>query len=222
MFCVPITAEDMTGALRKGEKARKEVDLLEMRLDAMDRCDVGELVRSAGPPLMVTFRSKGQGGNGKIEPDAQCRYLTEAIRAGADYVDVEYALPRPLRRKILQGRGHTRVVLSSHFSDGTPSLGALRGLFREMAASQADVIKIVTAAASWQDNLRVLSLIPEARGVGINIIAFCMGPFGRISRVLAHLMGSYISFVTLEEGEESAPGQMTIKEMKRMVEQFSR
>jgi len=35
------------------------------------------------------------------------------------------------------------------------------------------------------------------------------------------LMGSYLTFVSLEGGQESAAGQITVIEMKRMLEYFS-
>ena len=83
------------------------------------------------------------------------------------------------------------------------------------------IIRVPITAISTLPFRKSTSFIPEGRWMGIDVIAFCMGLFGCISRVLAHLMGSYISFVPLETGEESAPGLMTIKEMKWMMERFS-
>jgi 3-dehydroquinate dehydratase len=48
-----------------------------------------------------------------------------------------------------------------------------------------------------------------------------MGPRGRISRIFSHVMGSYVSFVSLEKGQESADGQISIGEMKKVLEILS-
>ena len=51
---------------------------------------------------------------------------------------------------------------------------------------------------------------------GLKIIAFCMGEQGKISRVMAPLLGSYLTYASLNKGEESAPGQLTVKEIKEV------
>ncbi|MCK5552587.1 MAG: type I 3-dehydroquinate dehydratase, partial [Deltaproteobacteria bacterium] len=84
----------------------------------------------------------------------------------------------------------------------------------ECNGAGADIVKIVTYANTMEDNLRVLGLIPHTRRTGGEIIAFCMGELGRISRIMAPLLGSYFSYASLERGAESAPGQLTIEEIK--------
>ena len=59
-----------------------------------------------------------------------------------------------------------------------------------MLAADADIVKLVTLANHPADNLRLLSLIPQAQARGKDIIAFCMGPLGKWSRVAAPLLGS--------------------------------
>jgi len=97
----------------------------------------------------------------------------------------------------------------------------LEKIFGDCADTHSDIVKIVTRAETWADNLRVLELIPKAHNLGIRIIAFCMGPMGRISRVVSHMMGGYLTFASLEQGEESADGQMTVTEMKKIMEHLS-
>jgi 3-dehydroquinate dehydratase type I len=81
----------------------------------------------------------------------------------------------------------------------------------------AHIVKICTYARAMEDNLQVLGLIPYARKKGRTIIAFCMGEKGRISRVMAPLLGSYLSYASLDKGSESAPGQLTIAEMREIL-----
>jgi 3-dehydroquinate dehydratase type I len=77
-------------------------------------------------------------------------------------------------------------------------------------------------AKTWDDNLRVLELIPEARESDIKIIAFCMGHIGRMSRIFSLLMGAHFTFASLKAGQESAPGQVSVSEIKMMLEYFGK
>ena len=90
-----------------------------------------------------------------------------------------------------------------------------------MAATGADVVKIVTHASAQTDNLTVLGLIPLAEKMGIGMIAFCMGPLGRISRVACPLLGGAFTFASLKKGQESASGQVPATEMKMILEALS-
>jgi 3-dehydroquinate dehydratase type I len=139
---------------------------------------------------------------------------------GADFVDVEFSMPQIYRQEIFQAEGTSKLILSAHLLNKTPPKEKLEDLFRKMTATGADMVKIITYARAPEDNLRVLGLIPLARALGTKIIAFCMGPEGRISRIFALMMGGYLSFASLEEGQESAPGQLPVRKMKKLLEMF--
>ena len=218
MFCIPIIAKNTDEAFEKIARASTLADMLEIRLDMMDMFDLHEIIKAASKPVLVTYRSKKEGGKGIEDPAARTDYILTAIQKGADLVDVELSLPRRWREKILDTEGGSRIVISTHINDGTPSQLDLEKIFKDCADTHSDIVKIVTRAETWADNLRVLELIPKAHDLGIKIIAFCMGPMGRISRIVSHLMGGYLTFASLEEGEESADGQIPIRQMKQIID----
>jgi 3-dehydroquinate dehydratase type I len=78
----------------------------------------------------------------------------------------------------------------------------------------ADVIKIVPFARSWEDNLSILSLIPFAKERRQKIVAFCMGEKGKISRILSPFFGAAWTYASIDRTRVSAPGQMTVRELK--------
>jgi 3-dehydroquinate dehydratase len=41
-----------------------------------------------------------------------------------------------------------------------------------------------------------------------------MGPKGRVSRIVAPVFGSAFSYASLRKGTETAPGQLTVSEMR--------
>jgi 3-dehydroquinate dehydratase len=48
-----------------------------------------------------------------------------------------------------------------------------------------------------------------------------MGPMGRMSRVFSVPMGAYMTFASLEAGQESANGQIPVDKMKEIMELLS-
>ncbi|OQY45886.1 MAG: hypothetical protein B6240_08090 [Desulfobacteraceae bacterium 4572_87] len=203
MICIPIMARNTSHAIQKMARASALGDLMEIRLDVMEAFDLSEIIRAASMPVIVTYRS---------------RYLKEAVRVGADYVDVEYAIPPEHRKLLFEERGHAKLILSKHFHNGAPSKKILEDLFRKMAAAGADVVKIVTHAKTSEDNLAVLGLIPLAAKMSVEIVAFCMGPLGRMSRVACPLLGGAFTFASLKRGQESASGQVPATEMRMILE----
>ncbi|MBW1722567.1 MAG: type I 3-dehydroquinate dehydratase [Deltaproteobacteria bacterium] len=218
MICIPILARDTREAEEKIRRAERLADLLEIRLDVMGRFDLHGIIRAAAKPVIVTYRSRQEGGKGKDCYATVARYLCQAAEAGVDFIDIEYSMPGGIRKKIFEARGNSMIIVSTHLLNGTPDRDTLEDLMKKMAATGADVIKIVTRAETVEDNLRVLELIAPARGLGLDIITFCLGSKGRISRIISPLLGGYLTFASLEEGEESAEGQIPAKTMKTILE----
>jgi 3-dehydroquinate dehydratase type I len=220
MFCIPIVARNQGEALQKIAKSALHADLLEIRLDLMDTFSLEGLITATPRPVMITYRTEQEGGMGKADPETLVATLIEAVRLGAHYVDVEYRLHRKWRDMILQTEGNTHFILSSHFNESTPTKQELRSLLAACASVGTGIVKIVTRANHWKDNWRVLDLIADARKLNTDMVAFCMGPMGRVSRILSLPMGALLTFASLEAGDESASGQIPIHEMKKWVEFF--
>ena len=221
MICIPIMARNNTEALEKIAEVSALADMIELRLDVMEKFDLKEIIESATNPILVTYRSKREGGEGSADYGTRVHYLLEAMEAGSDYVDVEFSIPLEWRQRVFQMKGSCGLVVSCHLLNGTPHREKLEGILKNMAATGADIVKIVTWARAWEDNFRVLELIPKAQAMGIGIIAFCMGPLGRISRIACSLMGGYMTFASLEKGQESASGQIPAPDMKKILEMLS-
>jgi 3-dehydroquinate dehydratase type I len=222
MYCIPIIAKDTEEAVKKIGKAGKFADFLEVRLDLMESFDIRRLIMAAEKPVIITYRSVIEGGKGKDGYEKSAGYLISAVEAGADFIDVELAMPYEIRDNILKSRGKTKVIISTHISAGTPTGAELENIFNRSVEAGADIVKVVTIALEWEDNLRILGLISRAKKEGVRIISFCMGRLGRMSRVFSVLMGGYMTFASLEAGQESADGQIPIDKMKEITGFFSK
>ena len=69
------------------------------------------------------------------------------------------------------------------------------------------VIKIATMARCITDSLRMLDLVNRHE----NVAGMCMGPYGEITRILAPIYGSPMTFAAV--GREASPGQLDAREL---------
>ncbi|MGQ9921726.1 MAG: type I 3-dehydroquinate dehydratase [Desulfobacca sp.] len=211
-LCIPIIAGEQAAARQALARIRPLGYLAELRLDYLADPDVAALLAPPRGPVIVTNRLPSEGGRWQ-GPERQRQILLEqALAAGADYVDIEFAADPSWRQEMLAARGQSRIILSWHDCTGTASPACLADTMLAMVAAGADIIKIVALALSPAAALAPLALIPAARERGQEIIAFAMGPAGKYSRLVAPLLGSYLTFAVLEAGQESAPGQLTVQE----------
>lgn len=187
--------------------------LAELRLDYLAHPDLPRLLRSPRGPVIVTNRLPGEGGRWQGEERDRQRLLEQAVSLGADYVDVEFNADPEWRMDILAGRGRSKIILSWHDFQGTSTPYRLADTMLAMTELRADIIKIVVYAHKPADCLALLALIPGALERGQDIIAFCMGPAGKYSRIISPLLGGYLTFAVLAAGQESASGQLTVPEL---------
>jgi 3-dehydroquinate dehydratase type I len=217
LLCVPVQASGTEAALTKIKRAAVFADLVELRLDLIGRPRVEELIGASTVPVIATFRSRGQGGAGT--DGAAADMLLRARDAGAAYVDVEFGLPRDVRRSLLREAGLHRAILSCHMIERTPPVNTLIRLMDRMCEEGPAMVKIVSRACFQEDSLSVLSLIPLARARGVGVSAFCMGRKGMLSRVLSLYMGAALGFAALDEQDRTADGQIPVRMMRLMLQQ---
>lgn len=220
LVAVTVTADTPRQMQARMEAAAKAgADVVELRLDYLrevNKSEVKELLAGKPCPVIVTIRAAWEGGRYPGKEADRLHLLTEAVQAGAEYVDLEYVAYRDHRedcRQLLDAchANRTRLILSMHDFKRTP--GNLDALFAEMAGSEADVVKLATTARHVTDSLRMLESL---RYVEKPAIGLCMGGPGVMTRVLAGRAGAFLTFCSLEDGEEAAPGQVPVADMLNM------
>ncbi len=190
----------------------RDVEMAEIRLDSCDLSDeeIAE-VFGCDIPLIATCRISGCGLR-----TAEHR-LTEAIKAGARFADLELDAPVSLGRRIARACAEWGTVLirSYHDFEGTASADELRAVADRCRHSGGEIVKIVTYAHDAGDAARVLSLYNYYTAE--SLVAFAMGQEGAFSRVECLRRGSPFSYCCADASEASAPGQMTYEAMYRAV-----
>ena len=220
MICIPIMTETTEEALRQMPPCFAMADMVELRIDAIRDIDLPSLLSSPGGKVVVTNRKRDEGGQFSGNEEERIALLCEAVSLKADFVDIELStdlqLISQLVETIKKHGGLTQLIVSYHNFIATPQMDELYRICDESYRCGADIVKIVTYARSLDDNLMILNLICTIHRQNRNIIAFCMGETGKISRVVTPLFGSFITFAAREKGAESAPGQLTVNEMKEI------
>ena len=245
MICTSIqgkTLEEILEILESGE-----VEMAEIRLDLcdLDEEEIEELFTQSDVPLIATCRiaslaqrvaaeddllddagkvlseqglyaSQPRKGRNPAEELAE-NQLLKAIEAGAKYVDLEVEAPPMMGRKIRQACQEygTMLIRSFHDFEGTPPEATLLSLLEKGRRFGGEVVKIVTTATCKADADRVLALYREAEPG--TLVAFCMGPEGRESRLEALKQGAPFTYACLTADEATAPGQWTAAEMDEAV-----
>ncbi len=219
-ICIPIAETTLEKSLMAIKEASLLADLIEVRADYLKRVKLALLVENRRKPFIVTNRRKEEGGKYRGEERKRLSVLKEAIDLGVDYVDVELATERSMLQGLIRNKRRTQVILSFHDFRKTPSQKELQRLFGQMVRLGADVIKIVSFARSWEDNLTILSLILFAKAREQEIVAFCMGEKGKVSRLFSPFLGAAWTYASLSKVKASAPGQLPVRELKDIWEKM--
>ena len=141
--------------------------------------------------------------------------LLRAVELGASYVDIETTARPALREAVLRAsrQNGCRVIFSYHNHQTTPRTQVLESIVGRAFSEGADVVKVACQVREAADNVRLLALLQHQRWRG-RLIITGMGRHGRITRIVAPLLGSRLAFVRAVGSRPTAPGQLTSRELE--------
>jgi 3-dehydroquinate dehydratase / shikimate dehydrogenase len=203
LLCVTVTGRTME-ELRRARDAAAFADMVEVRLDTVDRPDAIAAIEGRRRPVLVTCRASWEGGYFQGSEEERERLLSDAQSAGAEFVDVEARaefVSIITRRR--RGRG---IVLSLHAFGEPPS--DLLERARAMRSTGAEIVKIAIDAQRLGDVLPLMDLASHPDFIdpdGMNgHVLLAMGQPGVPTRVLAARLGNRWTYA----GDGVAPGQI--------------
>lgn len=198
--------------IRKAENA--QADFVEVRLDLLEETrNLHDLPKSTDMPLIAANKLINERGYFSGTEIERQQTLQSAAKNGFEFVDVDFLSPKRDETICMLRDLHAKTIISYHNYDGIISTSAMKRIFDKQIASGASICKIVLTAKQIEDNLHVLNFVSFASTMA-QLVCFCMGEQGKISRLLSPLFGAFFTFASLERGSETAPGQMTITEMQ--------
>ena len=217
--CVSVCAKTAVEMIAKIRSAEKHADVVEVRFDCLDsdelcifRSQISTL--SLEKPILATFRSPEQGGNGAVTRDERTAFWNaEAGKFWA--VDLEEDILNEIC-------SHATRIASHHDFAGVPT--DLNAIFERLASSDCDVIKIAVTANDITDAIGMWKLIERARATNKRMIPIAMGDAGKWTRILGLEHGAFLTYASLDASGETAPGQVNARELRDLyrVDQLDR
>jgi len=209
VICVSIFENTVSNLL----DGLKIVNFAEIRLDNLNPTKAEfKKIFSNDKILIATMRP------GKVSDDRRAAFLLSAIKAGAKYVDIEIESRQFLFKDVIkEARDHNcKVIVSYHNHQETPKIEHLEAIVGDCFKMGADIAKVACLAKNKDDCLALLGLLAKNK----NVIPIGMGKAGRITRVAGPLLGAPFTFASLEEGKETAVGQLSFNSLKRLIEEI--
>ncbi len=177
LLCETVTGPTMADLI--AARDRSCADLVELRLDLVDRPDVAGALAGRRRPVIVTCRARWEGGGFDGSEEERRTLLRAALEGGAEWVDVEF---RAGFDELVRA-GAACVVVSLHDFDAVPT--DLDALARAMRQTGAGLIKVAVTPSRLADTLALREIGRAGAAVVIGL-----GVTGLPTRLLARWYGS--------------------------------
>ena len=172
-------------------------------------------------PLLLTFRTKKEGGEKAIDTKDYKELNLRAAKTGyVDFIDVEIFTGDDVVREIIDGAhaAGVKVIASNHDFFKTPAKSDIIYRLRKMQDMGADIPKIAVMPQSRRDVLTLLCATEEMVSDYADrpIITMSMAGTGVISRLCGEVFGSSMTFGAAKKA--SAPGQMGVNDLNTVLD----
>jgi 3-dehydroquinate dehydratase/shikimate dehydrogenase len=209
MICAIIKGPTLQAAHQQMKQAYQIADLVELRLDGftdLNEAALKALKATYKIPVIFTLRDVSQGGHYQ---GTEAQRLAEIRRLAAlepDYLDLEHHVMCDFVEEISRCHPKIKLILSYHDMTKTPE--DLDRIYEALSQKSAYLYKIAVTAQQSIDTLRLLNW---AKTVKQRMIAISLGTAGQPSRVMGSIFGCPFTYATLDDMQQTAPGQFNIK-----------
>lgn len=172
-------------------------------------------------PLLLTVRNEKEGGVFPGSERERAQVILESLSL-AEGIDIELRMDTELRDEIIQQAksSNVDVIISYHDLHSTPAQDTLLEIMEEEESAGADIAKVAVFARTKRDVFRLLNVLERALDrLSIPVIAIALGDVGKVSRVVAPLLGSAATYGYV--GRETAPGQIEAEKLREILDLLS-
>jgi 3-dehydroquinate dehydratase-1 len=132
------------------------------------------------------------------------------------YIDLDIFDQQSELAQIKGTHMETSVICSYHNYENTPSMTELSNIIASMMQYEPQIYKISCHCQNEQSALRLLELLLDLKVQKLKYIVLGMGDYGSITRLYGPLWGNHLNFLALRPGMESANGQLSIDQFKKI------
>ncbi|MFO1020873.1 MAG: type I 3-dehydroquinate dehydratase [Planctomycetales bacterium] len=208
MICISVTPRSRQLARVDILNAARQADLVEICLDHLIKePNVTELLEGAGKPIIVSCRSKQQGGAWEGTEEERQTLLRQAIVAQPDWIELDLDMAAKIPRF-----GKTKRLISVTQYDRP--LSNLEAFYEQAIAQKADAVKFAGPTLSLEQAWPMLAAVSKRRD--IPVVAQGLSRAGITMSLLGAKYGSPWIYAALEKGMELYPGQPTVTELEEI------
>lgn len=204
MICVPIKNSDLKELLKIYKRAQLSADMTEIWFDRIHSSLTNEFLSQIFIHKVKPIIYKFEGNEDN---------LSRILKSKIDYIDLDISTSTELIKKIKNQFPKTKIIISHHDFEGTPTIKNLENLSQKIIKKGADIVKIATTAKTINDCFKVFSLLEFLQSKNQRAICLCMGKLGKLTRIAGHLFGNYLMYCPLDKKQITASGQLTVKEL---------
>ncbi|HEY0429955.1 MAG TPA: shikimate dehydrogenase [Pyrinomonadaceae bacterium] len=210
-ICVSVYAETAGEFIENIKRAEKSGDVVELRFDFLAESELENALEKtcdlkSSKNLLLTFRPEEQGGKRVLTKDERERFWCSGYDFCTNWADAEIDMVETVSHWLFE-----KIICSYHDFSSTPE--NLSEIYKNLKATNADVLKIAVQAGDITDSLAVWKLLEKAKSEDTQIIPIAMGEAGKWTRILGLAHGAFMTYAALDAGRETASGQLTAKEL---------
>lgn len=213
MIITVIQCHDYDIATEQIRQIQTQTDGIELRIDYSNTLDLGAIAALRHEfklPMVFTLRKPSQGGVYQQDEAQRLQNLMALAEIGPEYIDIESDVSHEFVEALKFKFPQIKLICSYHNFNETPS--ELMEILQSMQHPCFDVYKLAMKTNHILDALRLMQFVNTYHdqycltGIG-------MGEAGQCTRILSPVLGNAMHYVSLDESQATAPGQLTLHEL---------
>ena len=217
-LCIPIKEKNPEKILQLIHQAKnKKANIVEIWLDQIsDFCNekifseknkkiLKKILNCTDIQKLCVLKDLSEKGNFCGSPTQKLKILSECAKENTAFCDFCEDTPDDILKKFCDTKKNTKLIISAHFWDHTPTLEELKKLSKKFLSKGADIVKIATTPKNKKDVDIIFRLDEFLTKEKIPHIVLSMKEIGKKTRFLKNNEFMFVSMKT-----KTAPGQINI------------
>lgn len=218
-FCIPLIAQSWAEVESVLAHHGRDARYIEVWLDYLRDRSLERIAScSKENPGRFVFHFRRRNLDPIETPLAERRRFLTALAPLDVFIDLDHGSQKEEIDFIRRLSPHATGIVSFHNYTSTPPLPELRRIARQLHIDWPEaIVKLSTFCATAADGEAVIRLERELTEEAIPHIVLGMGEFGRETRIAGAKGGNVMNFTPLTLDASSAPGQLTVGELGRIL-----
>lgn len=207
MLCIAVRGPSFEEAYQQIIEASQTADIIELRLDYFEKScleKIQTLKSLCSSPFIFTLRSIEQGGHFLGTEEERLSIIESLLSHKPEFIDLEYNVPPAFAQRLMKNHPSVKIIVSFHDFEKSPK--NYNAILNKMKKLPANYYKIASTSRS---SLEAMHLLHFTKTSKTPLISISMGEKGIFTRIVAPIFGSFITYSSLADKQNTAPGQLS-------------